>query len=216
MRKEPDHDKQNAHDAIEAMELREREVADRLKALIAKKRADALEGEHPRTRGHATRVLRPRMDDLRDMMILGMSLAEMTKTLAEAGVMVSYQSLRTFLIKHMPADYREFMAIGPGKAMPAELSQAEQESVDLFLSGSGKQREQEDEQNPVGKGNRKEEAPIKETKPAATGEQQLPTSQNPRIDPAAIGLSSEERKAMADEEARRIEETYNKPHKPKN
>lgn len=159
MFKAQDHDEQIAHEAIEAMELREREVADRLKALIAKKRADALEGEHPRTRGHATRVLRPRMDDLRDMMILGMSLAEMTKTLAEAGVMVSYQSLRTFLIKHMAADYREFMAIGPGKAMPVVMSQEERDSVDRFLS----------ERNPVGAGNRKEEAATKETKPAATG-----------------------------------------------
>ena len=109
------------------------------------------------------------MDDLRDMMILGMSLAEMTKTLAEAGVMVSYQSLRTFLIKHMAADYREFMAIGPGKAMPVVMSQEERDSVDRFLSGSGKQRDQEDERNPVGAGNRKEEAATKETKPAATG-----------------------------------------------
>lgn len=169
MFKTPDDDEQIAREAIEAMELREREVADRLKALIAKKRAEALEGEHPRTRGHATRVLRPRMDDLRDMMILGMSLAEMTKTLTEAGVMVSYQSLRTFLIKHMAADYREFMAIGPGKAMPVVMSQEERDSVDRFLSGSGKQRDQEDERNPVGAGNRKEEAATKETKPAATG-----------------------------------------------
>lgn len=208
MFKAPDHDEQIAHEAIEAMELREREVADRLKALIAKKRADALEGEHPRTRGHATRVLRPRMDDLRDMMILGMSLAEMTKTLAEAGVMVSYQSLRTFLIKRMAADYREFMAIGPGKAMPVVMSQEERDSVDRFLSGSGKQRDQEDERNPVGAGNRKEEAPTKETKPAATGEKSTT-----RIDPNAIGMSSEERKALADEEARRIEKLYNPPKK---
>lgn len=201
MFKAQDHDELIAREAIEAMELREREVADRLKALIAKKRADALEGEHPRTRGHATRVLRPRMDDLRDMMILGMSLAEMTKTLAEAGVMVSYQSLRTFLIKHMAADYREFMAIGPGKAMPVVMSQEERDSVDRFLSGSGKQRDQEDERNPVG-------AATKETKPAATGEKSTT-----RIDPNAIGMSSEERKALADEEARRIEKLYNPPKK---
>lgn len=157
MRKDQDHDKQIAQEAIEAIELREKEVGDRLKALIAQKRSEAIEGEHPRTRGHATRVLRPRMGDLREMMVLGMSIMEMVNTLSEAGVMVSYQSLRTFLIKHMPSDYREFVAIGSGKAMPTELSQPEKESVERFLSGAG---------------NRKEEATPTQTpnEPAATGE----------------------------------------------
>lgn len=154
MRKDQDHDKQTAQEAIEAIELREKEVGDRLKALIAQKRSEAIEGEHPRTRGHATRVLRPRMGDLREMMVLGMSIAEMVDTLAEAGVMVSYQSLRTFLIKHMPADYREFVAIGAGKAIPTEMSQQEQESVERFLAGAGKP---------------KEEAPKTPNEPAATG-----------------------------------------------
>lgn len=61
----------------------------------------------------------------------------------------------------------------------------------------------------VGRGKQRDEAPVTEIKPAATGEKKL----TPRIDPTAIGMSSEERKALADAEARRIENLYNPPKK---
>ncbi|MCY1357646.1 hypothetical protein D9M69_441490 [compost metagenome] len=93
-------------------------MTDRLKELIAKKKAEAMQGEHPRTRGHATRVLSPRIDQLKEMMVLGLSLKEMVELLAEAGVQVSYHSLRTFLMKHLAQPYREYMAIGSAKAIP--------------------------------------------------------------------------------------------------
>ncbi len=173
----------------------------RLRELLERKKAKDLEGgTNDRTRGHATRVLRPRLEELREMVVYGLSMREITYLLAEGGVQVNYHSLRAFLQKHLPREYGEYLVAKkpgdpyfgkevPPEAIPEDLRQPE----DL---GSGKPRE--------------EEAPTKETKPAATGEKSTT-----RIDPTAIGLSSEERKALADEEARRINETYNTGRKPK-
>lgn len=103
---------------LREMAEEEKAVTDRLRALIAQKKAEALEGtDSARTRGHATRVLRPRMAELRSMMLLGLSLKEMLDLLEQAGVLVSYHSLRTFLKKHLPAEYRECMAIGSSKGI---------------------------------------------------------------------------------------------------
>lgn len=105
----------------EAAEQRDREISERLKALIDQKRKDDLEGNGPRTRGRAARILRPRMDDLREMMDLGMNIREMEEMLTEAGLTVSYHNLRSFLIKHMPDEYREHLASGiPEAAMSPE------------------------------------------------------------------------------------------------
>ncbi|PZR37946.1 MAG: hypothetical protein DI524_14595 [Ectopseudomonas oleovorans] len=54
------------------------------------------------------------------MMLLGLSLKEMLDLLEQAGVLVSYHSLRTFLKKHLPAEYRECMAIGSSKGINPE------------------------------------------------------------------------------------------------
>ncbi|MDZ4193795.1 MAG: hypothetical protein U1D65_17535 [Pseudomonas sp.] len=102
----------------------EKAVTDRLRALIAQKKAEALEGtDSARTRGHATRVLRPRMAELRSMMLLGLSIKEMLDLLEQAGVLVSYHSLRTFLKKHLAAEYRECMAIGSSKGINPDIGQ---------------------------------------------------------------------------------------------
>ena len=106
---------------LREMAEEEKAVTDRLRALIAQKKAEALEGtDSARTRGHATRVLRPRTTELRSMMLLGLSLKEMLDLLEQAGVLVSYHSLRTFLKKHLPAEYRECMAIGSSKGINPE------------------------------------------------------------------------------------------------
>lgn len=117
MLKRPE-DEENIDAYLREMAEEEKAVTDRLRALIAQKKAEALEGtDSARTRGHATRVLRPRMAELRSMMLLGLSLKEMLDLLEQAGVLVSYHSLRTFLKKHLPAEYRECMAIGSSKGI---------------------------------------------------------------------------------------------------
>lgn len=117
MLKRPE-EEENIDAYLREMAEEEKAVTDRLRALIAQKKAEALEGtDSARTRGHATRVLRPRMAELRSMMLLGLSLKEMLDLLEQAGVLVSYHSLRTFLKKHLPAEYRECMAIGSSKGI---------------------------------------------------------------------------------------------------
>jgi len=117
MLKRPE-DEEDIDAYLREMAEEEKAVTDRLRALIAQKKAEALEGtDSARTRGHATRVLRPRMAELRSMMLLGLSLKEMLDLLEQAGVLVSYHSLRTFLKKHLPAEYRECMAIGSSKGI---------------------------------------------------------------------------------------------------
>lgn len=130
---------QATHSQVAVTNQRDREISERLKALIAQKRKDDLEGNSPRARGRAARVLRPRLDDLREMISLGMNIREMEGMLAEAGLMVSYQSLRSFLLKHMPAEYREHLATGswkgnPGAArLPAGSDQAIHTHVEQYL-----------------------------------------------------------------------------------
>lgn len=111
-------DKEDIDAYLREMAEEEKAVTDRLRALIAQKKAESLEGtDSVRTRGHATRVLRPRMAELRSMMLLGLSLKEILDLLEQAGVLVSYHSLRTFLRKHLPAEYRECMSIGSSKGI---------------------------------------------------------------------------------------------------
>lgn len=81
----------------------------RLRDLLERKKAQDLEGASERTRGHATRVLRPRLDELREMVVYGLSMREITDLLAEGGVQVNYHSLRGFLQRHMPREYAEYL-----------------------------------------------------------------------------------------------------------
>jgi hypothetical protein len=131
-------------DDIEFYAAQEKNLTDKLQRLIAQKKAEANEcGTFlVRTRGHATRVLRPRVDQLREMMALGFSIKEMVDLLGQAGVQVSYHSLRTFLMKHLSADYRASRAIGAGAIDPAvleaELKGAEKDEIEKFLRISAK------------------------------------------------------------------------------
>ena len=104
MFRRPGDDAQNDHhDELEQA------VSSKLRELLAKKKEQDLEGASERTRGHATRVLRPRLSELREMVVYGLSMREMTDLLAEGGVQVNYHSLRGFLKKHLPREYAEYL-----------------------------------------------------------------------------------------------------------
>lgn|GEM_PF-956358 len=104
----------------EMRKQREREVDEKLDEAIAKKRAETLgnTGQAKRVRGHATRVLKPRIPKLRLLLQENYNLGEITETLRQGGIEVNYHSLRNFIMKHMPEEYREFVAIGKNKGDP--------------------------------------------------------------------------------------------------
>jgi hypothetical protein len=81
-----------------------------IKDLLERKKAQDLDSACPRTRGHATRVLRPLLDDLREMIVYGLSMQEIVELLAEGGAHVNYHSLRAFLRRHLPKEYAEHIA----------------------------------------------------------------------------------------------------------
>lgn len=162
MRKQDEADEQASLDLEEGVNLRLRE-------LLERKKAQDLEGGNAdRTRGHATRVLRPRLDELREMVVYGLSMREITNLLAEGGVQVNYHSLRGFLKKHLPREYAEYLEAGKpgdpwfGKEIPAEVLERETpaEFRQPEVTGQGKQKE--------------EEVTATTTKPAATGEKKPP------------------------------------------
>jgi hypothetical protein len=79
----------------------------KLDELIAIKKAEMAAAGGPRTRGHATRALLPRIEQLSEMLTIGLNLGEMVDLLDQAGIKVSYHSLRSFLMKHLTSQYRE-------------------------------------------------------------------------------------------------------------
>lgn len=110
----------------EADMAREEETRQKLAELIAQKKAEKAEAS-TRTRGHATRVLRTKTEELRAMLPY-FTLGEMVDLLAEGGVHVNYHSLRNFLRKHLPNEYLEYVAIGQAKSgfapIPEQLADA--------------------------------------------------------------------------------------------
>ncbi len=121
-----DADKRAIEEMAEADMAKEEETKRRLAELIAQKKAEKAEAS-TRTRGHATRVLRTKTDELRAM-LPHLSLGEMVDLLAQADVHVNYHSLRNFLRKHMPDEYLEYVAIGQAKGgfapIPEQLANA--------------------------------------------------------------------------------------------
>lgn len=81
------------------------------KDLLERKKAQDLAPALTRTRGHATRILRPLLEELREMVAYGLSMQEIVDLLAEGGVHVNYHSLRAFLRRHLPKEYAEHIAI---------------------------------------------------------------------------------------------------------
>lgn len=121
-----EHDERAFEEMAEADMAREDETRRKLAELIAQKKAEKAEAS-TRTRGHATRVLRTKTDQLRAM-LPHFTLSEMVELLAAADVHVNYHSLRNFLRKHLPQEYLEYVAIGQGKGgfapIPEHLADA--------------------------------------------------------------------------------------------
>lgn len=121
-----EHDERAFDEMVEADMAREEETRRKLAELIAQKKAEKAEAS-TRTRGHATRVLRTKTDELRAM-LPHFTLGEMVELLAAADVHVNYHSLRNFLRKHLPQEYLEYVAIGQGKGgfapIPGHLADA--------------------------------------------------------------------------------------------
>jgi len=131
-KRDQESNRQFYEELAEAEVAREEETNRRLAELIARERAEQAE-ESTRTRGHATRVLRTKTDQLRAMLPY-FSLGKMVELLAESGVHVNYHSLRNFLRKHMTEDYLEHVAIGrtmpiPEKLRDSPISAAEEREV---------------------------------------------------------------------------------------
>ncbi len=145
------------------------------------------EAERRNRRGAGFALLNPVRAQIALLMSRGKPMKDIHRALDEAlGIQVNLKTLRKFVADHMEEEFQTYMSAGPRKR-----------AVTQTTTGSGKPREEAEPEKA-------------ETKPAATGEKSTT-----RIDPAAIGLSSEDRKALADEEARRINETYNQGRKPK-
>lgn len=165
----------------------------RLRDLLERKKAQDLEGASERTRGHATRVLRPRLDELREMVVYGLSMREITDLLAEGGVQVNYHSLRGFLQRHMPREYAEYLvAKKPGAGDPHFGKEIPAEVLERDTPAEFRQTNEEVATDPAGSGKQREEAPASRT----------------RIDPTAIGKSFDQMKAEAEEEARLLAQRY--------
>lgn len=190
-------------DQLEWMRMQQEE-ADRktaaLKAELERMKAAAESGTGQKNvRGSVTKALLPRIEILREATCLGTPITQQQEMLERAGIVVSYNSLRKFIQKFLAREYREFLANVRTTGDDPDFGRESDPEVIR-------------KNTPEGFNTR----PATEVKSSGAEKLDLERAATPRIDPAAIGLSSEERKAMADEEARRIEETYNKPHKPKN
>lgn len=124
----------------------------RLRELLERKKAQDLEGGNTgRTRGQATSVLPPHLEELREMVIYGLSMREITTLLAEGGVQVNYHSLRAFLQRYLPREYAEYLVAKKpgdpwfGKEIPPEVLARDTppEFRQPEVTGQGKQKEEE-------------------------------------------------------------------------
>lgn len=172
------------------------------------------EAEIKGKKGSARGQLLGKEDKLLLMLEKRLPLRKQVEVLAKWGISVTAPSLRNFLVADFPEQWANYLSVTRrGQKKNRDDAQQPLQVGANQESGSGKQKEEEapataDE---VGRGKQSEETPATatENKPAAT----VVKSTTTRIDPAAIGLSSEERKALADDEARRIENLYNPPKK---
>lgn len=109
---------------MEQVDEESQRMAERLQEIFEKKRAEDLAGGGARTRGYATRVLRPRIEQLRELVRYGLSIREISRMLTESGIEINYHSLRNFLKKHMPAEYAEYLSVEAVQPIPQHLADA--------------------------------------------------------------------------------------------
>lgn len=186
------------------------EEAPTLDELIEAAAAEA-DAEIKGKKGSARAQLLGKEDKLLLMLEKRLPLRKQVEVLEKWGINVTAVSLRNFLITDFPEQWANYLSVTRRgqKKNRVDDAQQPQQAGENHESGSGKRMEEEAVADEVGRGKQRDEAPVTEIKPAATGEKKL----TPRIDPTAIGMSSEERKALADDEARRIENLYNPPKK---
>lgn len=157
---------------------------DELEAMIAAaaQSADTV----ARTKGSTRQQLAGREEKALKMLHANLPLREQQRIWKAAGIETTAPSLRLFFKRYYPEEWAAYLArTARGQLKNRLLDEpvgAEKKEIEQFLAGP--------------------------TKPNA--EPEKPASRN-QIDPASIGMSSEERKALADEEARRIESLYNSP-----
>lgn len=161
-------DAQQELEFIEMMQAQADKKTEALKAELERLKAEAeATGGKKNVRGSVTAALMPRISILREATLLGTPITKQQAMLERSGIIVSYNSLRKFIQKHLAREYRTFLANTRTTGEMGEMSEQEQESVERFV--------QQDQQLPTGAGKpREEEAPKKETKPAATGDKKPP------------------------------------------
>ncbi|HBO7934638.1 TPA: hypothetical protein L5C15_005775 [Pseudomonas aeruginosa] len=159
-------DAQQELEFIEMMQAQADKKTEALKAELERLKAEAeATGGKKNVRGSVTAALMPRISILREATLLGTPITKQQAMLERSGIIVSYNSLRKFIQKHLAREYRTFLANVRTTGEMGEMSEQEQESVERFV--------QQDQQLPTGAGNQKEEAAT-ETKPAATGDKKPP------------------------------------------
>lgn len=176
-RRTPEERAKDAQQELEFIEMMQAQADKKTEALRAelellKAQAEATGGKK-NVRGSVTAVLMPRISILREATLLGTPITKQQAMLERSGIVVSYNSLRKFIQKHLAREYRNFLANVRTTGEPGEMTTLEQESVDRFQAGSGKQTE-EAATDQVGQGKQSEETPATENKPAATGEKKPP------------------------------------------
>lgn len=185
------------------------EEAPTLDELIEAAAAEA-DAEIKGKKGSARGQLLGKEDKLLLMLEKRLPLRKQVEVLEKWGIHVTAVSLRNFLIADFPEQWANYLSITRRGQKKNRVDDAKQPQQVGANQEAGKEEEAPAATDQVGRGKQSEETPetATENKPAATGEKS-----KTRIDPTAIGMSSEERKALADAEARRIENLYNPPKK---
>ncbi len=149
-------DAQQELEFIEKMQAQADKKTEALRAELERLKAEAeATGGKRNVRGSVTAALMPRIAILREATLLGTPITKQQAMLERSGIVVSYNSLRKFIQKHLAREYREFLANARTTGEMGEMTALEQESVERFTSGAV---------------NRKEEVALtEETKPADTG-----------------------------------------------
>jgi len=162
-------DAQQELEFIEMMQAQADKKTEALRAELERLKAEAeATGGKKNVRGSVTAALMPRIAILREATLLGTPITKQQAMLERSGIVVSYNSLRKFIQKHLAREYRQFLANARTTGEMGEMTTLEQESVDRFQAGPDKQKEAAPT-DPVGRGNQREEAAETEVKPAATG-----------------------------------------------
>lgn len=88
-------------------------------------------GGRKNVRGSVTAMLMPRVDILREATELGIPITQQHAMLERSGIFVSYNSLRKFIQKHLPHEYRNFLANVRTTSAPGQpLLQADRKIIE--------------------------------------------------------------------------------------